>query len=321
MMRLCIIICILICTSYTYVHSQEFWKDTLWSTTIPKAGNISAKLLFHPDGKSLFVTSDEALYQYDCSNGKLVSTRLSQSGSAIIDYHISRDTQTLYLLTRRFLEIWHIENGFLRKFPLRHQGVTSFSISTDGLTAFIGYYNRGLEKMSLSNGEILMSTNEVGYEISLNPDNSDIVCFYAPMTHRTSIVSAENLRIIHTLPPTTHTPMYSSDGKYIIGIGSNNTVSIYDTKEEKQYYLPGHKGKITGICFDNTGKYILTSSMYEPETNFGYRIWSIEKKELFINGQPELNGRKIAHSPVDSLFALSSGDTGRIIVCRHETLP
>lgn len=321
MIRILIAVLALCLITDISLQSQDFAKDTLWSATVPHNGTISAKLMFHPDGNTLFATSDHYLYEYRTENGLLLKTRMTQSGSAIIDYQISRDTQTIFLLTRQYIEIWDIKAGFTKKIPLKNQGVTSFAVSSDNTIAFIGYYNRGLEKMSLISGEVLTSTLEVGYEISLKPDESEIVCFYAPMTHRTSIVNTDDFKIIHTLPPTTHTPQYSADGKYIIGIASNNSVSIYDRTENKHYTLSGHKGKITGICFAQQGKYIFTSSVYEPKENHGYRIWDIEKKQLYKAVPAELNAQKIAHSPHQSLFALSSGDTGKIILCKHEDLP
>jgi hypothetical protein len=59
--------------------SEDPLRDTLWIRQMPLGGQNFSKPLFHPNGKTVFATSDQYMFEYDVATGELLKTRETKS--------------------------------------------------------------------------------------------------------------------------------------------------------------------------------------------------------------------------------------------------
>lgn len=299
------------------LHAEDFWQDTLWVRKIPHVVT-GTKIMFHPDSKTIFVISDQNLFQYDVQSGTLLKTYQTNSGLNISDYKLSPDNQILVIVThfdktthKAYLELWHRETGFIKSYEVeqgstQYAAVRTLTITPDMKYAFVGYMfssnwdettskdgekvNKGLDKFSLENGEKVNSNVLVGGILSISPSADELVSQYIyfislkEILIYTVLLNPDNLTIKKYLPEPIGTPKYSPDGQYIGGFTNSRAIVLYDIEKDTLYTMYGHTGVLRDVHFTSDGKYIVSvaEKEYSSPIRSGYRVWDVHsKKQVF----------------------------------------
>ncbi len=303
--------------------SEDYWRDTLWIRKIPLGGNTYAKIMFHPDGKSVFAASDHYLFRYDVLSGEILETRQTQSGLSIADYELTSDNKQLIIGTnasgttgKSVMEIWDMEKGFIRKIPLEYQ-CASIELSKDNQYVYVGYRETFIHKIDIKTGQVSTTTNKANGGVLLSPDANEILSYGGSMTNRAFLLNAETLEMIKEITPL-YAASYDKTGRYICGAGANNIVYLYDRQENKSYPLENHKGQLSDVCFTSDGKYVLSCS--RNEENGGYRAWGVTSKKLEYTAPFPFNGGGIAVSPDNNFITFGGGGSPGIFTIRMPNL-
>lgn len=316
----CFALFITLCTAHS---TEDYWRDTLWIRQMPLGGNIYGRVTFSPDGKSVFATSDQYMFEYDVMTGNLLKTRETKSGLKIIDYQISKNAEYFVVLTeysgninKLFVEVWHRDSGIVKSIERSAPPVTSLetfsiSISSDMVYAYIGYIYYGLEKISLITGTTEYLNKEAGGSIDISPDQKVLI---SKKGSRTSLVNTEDLSFKKILPFSIGRVQYSPDGNYIAGL-SDKDIILYDIKNNSVHYLQGHKGDLRDVCFTADGKYVVSVASNEPADNLyknGYRVWDVTSKQQIFEAPYVTGGYSIAISTNKDLLAAQPGNMIRL---------
>ncbi len=308
-------VCFALLFSLFSAHATEdYWRDTLWIRKIPLGGNTYAKIMFHPDGKSVFAASDQYLFEYDVMTGEILKIRQTQSGLSIADYELTSDNKQLIIGTyasgttgKCVMEIWDMEKGFTRKIPLEYLCL-SIALSSDNQYVYVGYEQNFVEKFMLETG-VKVTSGKGGGEINVSPDGTEMISTFGyPGT--TYLLDASTLEYKKTIISIGRTN-YDKTGRYICGAGANNIVYLYDRETNTSYPLENHKGQLSDVCFTSDGKYVLSVSTNNPDAPIkgGYKVTDVELKKTIYEASGPATGIYVAISPDNSaITTLSTTD-------------
>lgn len=315
--------------SFSSLHAEDFWQDTLWTRKMPLGGHVYSKVLFHPDGKSIFTASDHYLFRYDVQTGSIISTFEMKEKGYIRDYRISRDKQNLILISDirnngniPCLEVWNIDTGYVRHYRydnVKSDGQTaSVAMGNNDSLLYIGTeINTGfLYIIDYKTGKYIETKKDVGKYIDITSDGKYMVSSFVneSSTGVCRLIDMEKWETIALLSRVFE-PKFSPDGRFFAGRSELENILLYDIENKKGYILKGHTGRVQGLCFTNDGKYLLSCSNNEL-SSYGYRIWSTETKKLHYGGHKPFNGGSIDISSKKEIITIGGGYSSGIFAFR-----
>ncbi|MFN9337850.1 MAG: T9SS type A sorting domain-containing protein [Candidatus Kapaibacterium sp.] len=303
--------------------SEDYWRDTLWIRKIPLGGNTYAKIMFHPDGKSVFVASDHYLFRYDVLSGEILRTYEMKNGGYIRDYAITKNNKIILACDQSFdniyystIEIWDLDIGFLREYkydsiPFFNRSTgTTIGLAPDDTLIYIGRGDDyGIHVVRLFDGKEIHVEKGYSWLMSISDDGRYLATNKINQNYGV-LLDTRTWKQVSTFP-LMHLPKFDKTGRYICGAGANNIVYLYDRETNISYPLVSHKEALHDVCFTNDGKYIVSAGYGDSDTpdKGGYRIWSVETKEKIYEA-PYYTGTSgfIALSPDNRIYGRFNGN-------------
>jgi len=286
--------------SFSTVHAEDFWQDTLWIRKIPLGGHVYSKVMFHPDGKSLFAASDHYLFRYDVQTGTIISTFEMKEKGYIRDYRISRDKQNLILISDirnngniPCLEVWNIDTGYVRHYRydnIKSDGQTmTVAMGKNDSLLYVGVelLNGSTHIIDYKSGTYIETKKGAGRYIDISPDGKFLISSYliSGSSSRAALIDIEKWQELATFSRF-YEPKFSPDGRFFAGRNESENILLYDMENKKGYILKGHNGRIQDMCFTSDSKYLVSSAdedgRGEKGEKGGYWVWDIiSRKRIF----------------------------------------
>jgi len=307
--------------SFSTVHAEDFWQDTLWIRKMPFGQNNFAKVMFHPDGKTIFATADNYMFEYDVQSGALLKTRLTKSGLSIADYELSADRQFMFIGTKKSgstgnsaLELWHLDTGFVKQTTIEKGAIRSLQLSPDNSIIYLGMEEPlALHRLNAQTMSIEKTKNSIGLLITLSPDGNTLISTFGYPDTKSVFLNAQDLTIQSYLPNYITAAKFTNTGEYIGGTYLSQGISyvvLYNTITKTMYKLPGHKGTLHDVCFTYDDKYLISAGYGDSDTpeRGGYRIWDVTTKRLVYEAPYyTASSGYISLSPDNLLYAKVNG--------------
>jgi len=316
--------------SFSTVHAEDYWQDTLWTRKIPFGGHVYSKVMFHPDGKSFFTASDHYLYRYDVQTGTIISTFEMKEKGYIRDYRISRDKQNLILISDirnngniPCLEVWNIDTGYVRHY--RYDNIKSslqtmtVAMGKNDSLLYVGveHLNGSTHIIDYKTGKFIETKKGAGKHIDITSDGQYMV---SALLNESSngickLIDMEKWETLAQLSRV-YEPKFSPDGRFFAGRNESENILLYDMENKKGYILKGHTGRVSDMCFTNNSQYLISCSKGET-SSYGYRIWDVNTKKLHFGGpKPFNNGGSMAISPLNDVIVMGGGTNSGLFAFR-----
>ena len=248
-------------------HSTEDpLRDTLWIRQMPLGGKNFSKPLFHPNGKTVFTTSDQYMFEYDVATGNLLKTRETKSQRHISDYVLTSDSQFIIVSTIPELvavgdceiEVWHVDSGFVKEKKFSGYGFPkSLALSPDNTTLYVGFTTPSLYRINIEKMLIEKEESEYGFgeEIALSPDGKTLIStveyFQGGDNTVSGLLDSESFKLLGILPDFILHPTYNSTGEYIAGATyyqKQPYIALYDLGLSK-YHRMGVNSSVFNVKF------------------------------------------------------------------------
>ncbi len=308
--------------------TEDPLRDTLWIRQMPLGGQNFSKPLFHPNGKTVFTTSDQYMFEYDVATGNLLKTRETKSQLHINDYVLTSDVQYIIVGTLKenaakqgMVEVWHIDTGFVKSFTLqKYQYVEKLAVTSDNKTLFVGSAPYGLYRINLESMQVEKENPNFGDQIALSPDGKTLIStveyFQGGDETVSFLLDSENFKIIGSVPDYLYAPTFKTTGELIGGYTSRGDVpytyyiGVYDMRDKSFHKLGENRGiqyAGSNIAFTKDNKYIVGTRNLG-----GYSVWDIATKKPLYEAPYETGGDNFSISD-DNKYYCSISPTHIVI--------
>ncbi len=294
--------------------SEDPLRDTLWRRPMPLGGQNFSKPLFHPNGKTVFATSDQYMFEYDVATGELLKTRETKSQRHITDYVLTSDAQYIIVCTLPELiavgdceiEVWHSDSGFVKEKKFSGYGYPkSLALSPDNTSLYVGFTPVGLYRINVEKMQIDKEENEYGFgdNIALSPDGKTLIStveyFQAEDKSVSALLDSESFKVIGSVPDFITRPTFSSNGEYIVGgtyYQNKDYIALYNVRTG-EYRRMGVNSTVLDAKFTKDNKYFIATT-----SSSGYLVYDIEQKKRLYTAPYEKGGNLIALSHDNKLY-------------------
>ncbi|HRK59378.1 MAG TPA: WD40 repeat domain-containing protein, partial [Candidatus Kapabacteria bacterium] len=267
---------VIILSIYSLYASEDPLRDTLWIRQMPLGGQNFSKPLFHPNGKTVFATSDQYMFEYDVATGELLKTRETKSQLHINDYVLTSDTKHIIVGTledeatrRGYIEVWDIDTGFVKSLTLnKYDLVQRLAVSSDNKTLFVGTHSPSLYRINLATMLIEKEEDDYGFgdEIALSPDEKTLVVttqyFQGGDMPWSVLLDSESFKVIGSIPDFISRPTFSSTGEYIVGgtyYQKKDYIALYNVRTG-EYNRMGVNSTVLDAKFTKDNKYFIATT-------------------------------------------------------------
>ncbi len=294
--------------------SEDPLRDTLWIRQMPLGGQNFSKPLFHPNGKTVFATSDQYMFEYDVATGELLKTRETKSQRHITDYVLTSDARYIIVCTLPELiavgdceiEVWHSDSGFVKEKKFSGYGYPkSLALSPDNTSLYVGFTPVGLYRINVEKMQIDKEENEYGFgdNIALSPDGKTLIStveyFQAEDKSVSALLDSESFKVIGSVPDFITRPTFSSNGEYIVGgtyYQNKDYIALYNVRTG-EYRRMGVNSTVLDAKFTKDNKYFIATT-----SSSGYLVYDIEQKKRLYTAPYEKGGNLIALSHDNKLY-------------------
>jgi len=294
--------------------SEDPLRDTLWIRQMPLGGQNFSKPLFHPNGKTVFATSDQYMFEYDVATGELLKTRETKSQRHITDYVLTSDAKYIIVCTLPELiavgdceiEVWHSDSGFVKEKKFSGYGYPkSLALSPDNTSLYVGFTPVGLYRINVEKMQIDKEENEYGFgdNIALSPDEKTLVVttqyFQGGDMPWSVLLDSESFKVIGSIPDFISRPTFSSTGEYIVGgtyYQKKDYIALYNVRTG-EYHRMGVNSTVLDAKFTKDNKYFIATT-----SSSGYLVYDIEQKKRLYTAPYEKGGNLITLSPDNKLY-------------------
>jgi hypothetical protein len=297
--------------------SEDPLRDTLWIRQMPLGGQNFSKPLFHPNGKTVFATSDQYMFEYDVATGTLLKTRATKSQRHIADYLLSSDAQYIIVGTIPELinvgpyeiEVWHRDTGLVKEIKFTEYGFPeSLALSSDNKTLFVGISPYGLYRINLETMLIEKQEDDYGFgnSIALSPDGKTLIStveyFQGGDNTVSVLLDSESFKVIGSVPDFITRPTFSSNGEYIVGgtyYQNKDYIALYNVRTG-EYRRMGVNSTVLDAKFTKDNKYFIATT-----SSSGYLVYDIEQKKRLYTAPYETGGQYMALSPDNKYYCVA----------------
>lgn len=297
--------------------SEDPLRDTLWIRQMPLGGQNFSKPLFHPNGKTVFATSDQYMFEYDVATGELLKTRETKSQRHITDYVLTSDAKYIIVCTLPELiavgdceiEVWHRDSGFVKEKKFSGYGYPkSLALSPDNTSLYVGFTPVGLYRINVEKMQIDKEENEYGFgdNIALSPDGKTLIStveyFQAEDKSVSALLDSESFKVIGSVPDFITRPTFSSNGEYIVGgtyYQNKDYIALYNVRTG-EYRRMGVNSTVLDAKFTKDNKYFIATT-----SSSGYLVYDIEQKKRLYTAPYETGGQYIALSPDNKYYCVA----------------
>ncbi|MBK7986405.1 MAG: T9SS type A sorting domain-containing protein [Ignavibacteria bacterium] len=307
---------VMILSIYSLYASEDPLRDTLWIRQMPLGGQNFSKPLFHPNGKTVFATSDQYMFEYDVATGELLKTRETKSQLHINDYVLTSDTKHIIVGTledeatrRGYIEVWDIDTGFVKSLTLnKYDLVQRLAVSSDNKTLFVGTHSPSLYRINLATMLIEKEEDDYGFgdEIALSPDEKTLVVttqyFQGGDMPWSVLLDSESFKVIGSIPDFISRPTFSSTGEYIVGgtyYQKKDYIALYNVRTG-EYNRMGVNSTVLDAKFTKDNKYFIATT-----SSSGYLVYDIEQKKRLYTAPYETGGQYMALSPDNKYYCVA----------------
>ncbi|HRI31533.1 MAG TPA: WD40 repeat domain-containing protein, partial [Candidatus Kapabacteria bacterium] len=318
---------VIILSIYSLYASEDPLRDTLWRRQMPLGGQNFSKPLFHPNGKTVFATSDQYMFEYDVATGTLLKTRATKSGVFINDYVITDNGKYILVGTSQdeetnvaSIELWDADTGYVRSlsFGRLYYGITRMVLSPDNSKLYASFAPASMIcRIDISSMTVEDSNETIGNDMALSPNGKTIIG--TVKNHEGTdesmsfIINSSTLLPQYSLSTPIFRPHYSKNGDYIGGYTTTNFKNyavVYDIQAQMTYKMSGHNSIIQDVNFSNDNKYLITSGNLGTG---GYTIWDIQQRKLLYEA-PYETGTPCFFDLSDNNTLYSTGGPFEIVV-------
>ncbi|MBK7986408.1 MAG: T9SS type A sorting domain-containing protein [Ignavibacteria bacterium] len=317
---------VIILSIYSLYASEDPLRDTLWIRQMPLGGQNFSKPLFHPNGKTVFATSDQYMFEYDVATGTLLKTRATKSGVFINDYVITDNGKYILVGTSQdeetnvaSIELWDADTGYVRSlsFGRLYYGITRMVLSPDNSKLYASFAPASMIcRIDISSMTVEDSNETIGNDMALSPNGKTIIG--TVKNHEGTdesmsfIINSSTLLPQYSLSTPIFRPHYSKNGDYIGGYTTTNFKNyavVYDIQAQMTYKMSGHNSIIQDVSFSNDGKYMIAAgiSTTSDSDKGGYTIWDIQQKKLLYEAPYFTGADFFSLSSDNSLYCAMNG--------------